>query len=642
MDQLPDTNNSFVPEWTILIYFAADNNLEEVAFKNLQLMKQVGSTSRVNIIAQIDTRGVGKMVRFRLRNQNTTLEEDVLGVYDEINTGLGSELTRFMTWGMNSFKAKKYMLVIWGHGEGWQSAHDAHRAAGRTVDAVRSINEDFSLSISRKGEVKVFLKPKAMKTLGQFKKVKHPISLVGSALKQLGAEITTHKEGDEPKTVSELAGQASAIWKGLVKKSLPYTQDLMDRISLAITDPELDPEGGSSDVLTNEELKKALEDALKKLTPETLDILAMDACLMGMAETGYQVRGLAQYLIASEDTVPLNSWPYDRILTRLVDDPEMDAEELTQTIIREFLIHYRDYAKGVTLSACKLDPEKGEQLKKVLSDLADTLTKNIGQTSVLKAVLAARALAQSFYLKEFIDLYDFCEQLKTMSNLEKLKSPDAAVMETISKQCQAVMDAIYIDDRDNKQKTFVYAYGHCGYPVKNAKGVSIYFPIDRHPNAEYEKLEFIKQESRMGWGDFLTALISEIGIPPSEKKETPIKEVQSSAASSGARGIPVAEEPPVTESEEPAVEDLSVAESEDEDQQAEEILSLGQIKWPQGTQERIPISSLGFVRLPSVGGRRKILNNPFSEHEEELRRERIKNARSGEETSYRDPKQMAE
>src|SRR5215468_4599502 len=56
-----------VAKWTVMVYFAADNDLEEKAIADLNEMKKVGSTDEVNIVAQLDSRGRGNTFRFRLR-----------------------------------------------------------------------------------------------------------------------------------------------------------------------------------------------------------------------------------------------------------------------------------------------------------------------------------------------------------------------------------------------------------------------------------------------------------------------------------------------------------------------------------------------------------------------------------------------
>lgn len=466
----------YTSKWTVMVYFAADNDLDDVAFENLRQMKQAGSNSQLNILAQLDTRGIGKTVRFRVRDQRTTLEEDTLEIMGEVNTGLSSELTDFVDWGMKKFPAKHYMLIIWGHGQGWQSANDAHRAAARTTDAVQRVG-DASLGISLEGELRVF--PQRQERGDRTAPSQVSIN------PEIMAAITALLESDGGRSEghSRFAARLEHLGVKLNKDRKPPTD--------------------SQDVLTDKELKKALKVALKRNPGGRLDILGMDACLMGMAETAYEVRESVDYFVASEDAVPRNSWPYDRILARLADEPGMEPNEVALMMIREYLIHYRDNPKGVTLSACRLNDNTHGALKNALKGLAGTLMKKIEDEKTRLAIMTARAVVQSFYLKEFIDLYDFCKQLDRFST-------DADV----KRKCKAVMRAIFPTDgqKDNSfsDGTFVWTYGYCGYPVKDARGVSIYFPIDRLPRDEYKELEFTTQT---GWGEFIESFVNKLGLP---------------------------------------------------------------------------------------------------------------------------------
>jgi hypothetical protein len=88
------------------------------------------------------------------------------------------------------------------------------------------------------------------------------------------------------------------------------------------------------DFLTNRELQKALKDATECLKKKTngkkskIDILCIDACLMGMAEVSHQVREFADFLVSSEETIPNESLPYDSILDKLVRNPAMEPRDL--------------------------------------------------------------------------------------------------------------------------------------------------------------------------------------------------------------------------------------------------------------------------------------------------------------------------
>ena len=107
-------------DWTFLVYMAGDNNLEAFGRPDLMEMKQVGSTTRVAVVAQFDDLQQRAAQRYYLR-RDTSLEEDRLpSDGGEINTGDPRELVYFLAWGMNTYPAKRYALVLWNHGSGWK------------------------------------------------------------------------------------------------------------------------------------------------------------------------------------------------------------------------------------------------------------------------------------------------------------------------------------------------------------------------------------------------------------------------------------------------------------------------------------------------------------------------------------------
>ena len=53
------------------------------------------------------------------------------------------------------------------------------------------------------------------------------------------------------------------------------------------------------------------------------DILAFDACDMGILEAAFEFRGRADFMVASQELVWQDGYPYDDILAALVIDPEV-------------------------------------------------------------------------------------------------------------------------------------------------------------------------------------------------------------------------------------------------------------------------------------------------------------------------------
>ena len=103
-------------------------NLSELL--TLMRWKQVGSTSDVNIIVQMD-RAPGYdnsngnwtgTKRYRVtKDANTnTISSTAIQDLGEVNMGDPNSLTSFIQWASNAYPATNYALVLWDHGGGWQ------------------------------------------------------------------------------------------------------------------------------------------------------------------------------------------------------------------------------------------------------------------------------------------------------------------------------------------------------------------------------------------------------------------------------------------------------------------------------------------------------------------------------------------
>ncbi len=119
---------------------------------------------------------------------------------------------------------------------------------------------------------------------------------------------------------------------------------------------------------------------------QPLDVLGMDACLMANVEVAYQLREHARYLVASQELVPGNSWPYQKVMGRLSANPKLDAEQFARLMVEEFLRHYIDNpppAGDVTKVA--LDLSKAAALANAINDLAGLLLEDVAAIAPLIA-----------------------------------------------------------------------------------------------------------------------------------------------------------------------------------------------------------------------------------------------------------------
>jgi Clostripain family len=468
-------------KWTVLIYFAADNDLDEEAVANLKMMKKVGSTNEVKIVAQLDSRGRGSTFRFLLQDERSSLDEDVVGEpLPEINTGDPREFTDFIKWGMKEYPAQHTMLVLWGHGRGWENQDNAVRAAPLVTDVVQHKNQKgdelqgWSIARTSGSEIRRFLRAD------------------GEGMETMRLDNMLHSGGPY-QYAGRYVGQYVPAGQFKDSENEAVVGFLIDQTS----DEAL---GSSQDVLRMDELSGALAKALNGKAKRKIDILGMDSCLMGMIEVGYQVKEWVNYLVATEDTIPDDGWPYDHILARLVDCPDMSPEDFSATIVREYLIHYRELEIDVAKSACNLS--QSQSLVGSLKELATELKNKLSDDNVRVAVLGSRAAAQNFYVRDYVDLYDFCSKLEKLCLDEKVKAGCGKVMNAIRQSEPEEGESRKPSKGHDEHNNFVSEYGFIGHRLRGSNGVSIYFPIVE-PSPKYADLPFAKDS---GWHGFLNEL----------------------------------------------------------------------------------------------------------------------------------------
>ena len=131
-----------VKEWTVLIYVSARNNLGLEAIKDVNEMEAAGSTDRVNVAVemgrikcpppfnpfasvqeppppQADWTGSRRFL-IKKDSDAALITSPVLEQYPDADMGDWRHLAEFIAWGKANFPAKKYMLIVGGHGSGWR------------------------------------------------------------------------------------------------------------------------------------------------------------------------------------------------------------------------------------------------------------------------------------------------------------------------------------------------------------------------------------------------------------------------------------------------------------------------------------------------------------------------------------------
>jgi hypothetical protein len=237
--------------------------------------------------------------------------------------------------------------------------------------------------------------------------------------------------------------------------------------------------GVASDDNTGNDISVArgeLASALASVTERIggpLDLLGMDACLMGSWEVGYEASPYAGIYVASQASEGLDGWAYDTALADLVADPDMSAATLGDFIAMRFNETHDSTQSVVDLGATA-------DLASALDQLALAMMDS-GHPRELLEDGADRAQDFEHGWGADHDIGDF------LIHLESSSHADATVLEAI----QAVRTAYEASVLSN------YTWGN---NVRDATGMSIYTPTYGRIDSDYHQGSWASDTL---WDDFL-------------------------------------------------------------------------------------------------------------------------------------------
>jgi|SaaInlLV_10m_DNA_2_1039722.scaffolds.fasta_scaffold00046_48 hypothetical protein len=250
--------------------------------------------------------------------------------------------------------------------------------------------------------------------------------------------------------------------------------------------------------LNNNDLTVTLEKISRELlNGKKIDIVGMDACFMATVEIGSQIKNSAKYLVASQEVEPGSGWNYQRVLSPFITQ-NLSPKSFAQVIVESYKQQYQNRFARQTQSA--IDMENYELLEHQVNELSLILIKllespreNIRReiVNMINKIRTDRQYTTSFAYSQYIDLHHFYksmlvkintlpQQLKTNIDIKKLSS--------VLKTGTNILNQLVINNT-------------AGPKVKNAKGLSIYFP-GLHLNKRYSETIFAQKTA---WPEFLVA-----------------------------------------------------------------------------------------------------------------------------------------
>jgi len=270
------------------------------------------------------------------------------------------------------------------------------------------------------------------------------------------------------------------------------------------------PSGESVPCLTLKELRQALSSPVSKL-----DIVEMHACTMATIEAAYQLLGLADYYVASEDTLWISIMPNwlalghrGRVGARDVTVPAItnstSPEQLAVAMARSYYLNVNDGGLPGTISVARL------------ANLPDVVTKTSALASLLKGQMSSlhntvdgiKADVQYFDSNddehrdskdEIVDLYHFAQLVESRVSQSDIKSA--------ARQLMGAIGSYIVNDGSYER-----SWGAGQWHVENAHGVSIFFP------------NYSRSFYKGSWLDFAAGTTWNIAaMPPAEALDTTIE-----------------------------------------------------------------------------------------------------------------------
>jgi hypothetical protein len=360
-------------EWGVFVYICSDmqdTGLIDAAVADVSVMRRVGSSEKVGVVAQVDLPEMPtKRYVFPKRG---TVAEDEFKIYEldhNVNTADAKSIVEFFEWANNKERAKNVFLILWGHGFGVDDFDPFLDGAVSSNTLGRAIRDRNFIGITDNN--------------GLFPVVHAPVQ-----------DATFAMVGVLPK-----AGKRAFLKNNQIGQAVKDCREILEK------------EGRG----------------------QKLAILGFDSCDMGLLEVWFEMKDGPEIGIGSQYGIPFKGWPYAGMLESLNAYPEMAPPELATRVIKQFATFNDQKPKKpvVTLSACY--PAASKAIADPLRQLAEQLAKESVSPAVRTKIFDARNESPIFYEDGFIDVGEFCRHLQVRFPGESIDEYAGAVCEALPK-----------------------------------------------------------------------------------------------------------------------------------------------------------------------------------------------------------------
>jgi hypothetical protein len=339
-------------EWTVMVFMNGDNDLEYGLDATMSQLAKFDYSSDVNVIAEVD-RCPGGLVtqpdwdttrRFKLaKNESLVSNAQELNEQDMCDR---STLKTFIQDTVANYPAKKYALIIWGHGDGWrfQNAEPRILTSGQTTALKAEYGAEFRKVMQMKSSISnskigIDRLPGGGENSWQTTK--------GMSSQKLGSN-RVQREHFNPAHLQMFRREGSGQTRQLMvdEPKVPDPTVSLPNPFRSCTSDYSAPR----DRFYNAEISQAIAEGMGGMK---LEIVAFDACYMGMVETAYQLRLVANYLVASQEVESGSGWSYTKFMRALLQNPAMSGRDFATNIVQSYQAVVDD-TPNRTLSAVDL------------------------------------------------------------------------------------------------------------------------------------------------------------------------------------------------------------------------------------------------------------------------------------------------
>jgi Clostripain family len=280
-----------------------------------------------------------------------------------------------------------------------------------------------------------------------------------------------------------------------------------------------------------------------------IDILGMDSCQMSMAEVACEVQGAVQLMVGTEGFQPNAGWPYANVLG-LLNDKKIAAEPggFAEAIVRAHIGYYLDYALAdLSTDMSVVNLTKFDDLQKALKRLTSALgfkrqterqfesiaklpakelraklkamPTTLSDSRLTDSILLAHWYAQGYKRQQYVDLWDFCDQL-----FNRLADFNSAEIKEVSDACNDIKNVIEPTTPTDPNERFIRISGYSGPQFQHSHGISVFFPwaslTDAAGVTDLEYYHSLKFARETAWDEFIQLYVHKTQREVREKNTT--------------------------------------------------------------------------------------------------------------------------